>query len=146
MIEEAHDLLDEGILDVYDRTLLSMDKWGVSLDKKAHKRRTMAKLLDDTSTMNSTLSNLLLARFQHEMGQRKEKLAFMMDKIYYIRKLQPQVYESLVDCGAMLRVDPFKNADILVAPRVEVEEVGDKVINAMFKKELPAQGDEVYDG
>lgn len=34
LIEETNDMLDEGILDVYDRTLVSLEKWGVSVDKK----------------------------------------------------------------------------------------------------------------
>lgn len=114
---------------------MNLDKWGVSVDKKEGKKRAMAKLLDDTSGMNSALSKLLLNRFQHEMSQRKEKLAFMMDKIYYIRKLEPKVYESLLDCGAMLKVDPFKNDELLT--RLEGEEPGDRVFNAVFKKELP---------
>jgi hypothetical protein len=32
-------------MDVYDKTLKDLDKWGVYLDKKEQKRKVMAKLL-----------------------------------------------------------------------------------------------------
>lgn len=57
-MEEAKDLLDVGIMDVYDRTLTNLDRWGISVDHKTLKRREMAQLLNETSKMNSTLSNM----------------------------------------------------------------------------------------
>ena len=46
----------------------------------------------------------MLNRFRHEMIHRREKLAFMMDKIYYIRKLQPEVYARLYESGAFTQI------------------------------------------
>ena len=95
----THSLLDEGIMDVYDRTLDKLEKLGVAWDPKRLKLRGLKNMLDETHRLNSNLSNAVLSKFRLEMNLRREKLAFLMDKVYYIKKHEKEVYNSLAESG-----------------------------------------------
>ncbi len=80
---------------MYDKTLNKLDRLGVSWDREKLKLRRMHELLDSTKKLNVTVSNTVLRKFKHEMSLRKEKLAFLMDKVYFITKHEKDVYNSL---------------------------------------------------
>lgn len=90
-------------MDVYDSTLEKLDKLGVSLPKKKLQKREMQTLLNETDQLNSTVSSMVMKKFHHEMIMRREKLAFLMDKVYYIRKHEKDVYSALADSGIVAR-------------------------------------------
>ena len=87
--------MDPGIMNVYDNTLDFLDKLGVQLDKKSLKRRALSNLLDDTNKLNNMVSSEVVTRFKKQLCLRKERLAFRMDKVFCVKNLQRDVYDTL---------------------------------------------------
>ena len=97
----SHNLLDEKIMNVYDKTLDKMETLGVGWDPKKIKKRKMMIMLNDIEKLNGSVSSMVMNRFNLEMTLRREKLAFSMDKKYNLKRFQPEVYKTLAT-GTML--------------------------------------------
>lgn len=87
----------------------------------------------------------MLNRFRHEIFKRREKLAFLMDKVYYIKKHEEDIYSTLADTGVVARMQTAgggtdqggKTTVNIVDEREYLGFQGDKVYNNIMKKELP---------
>jgi len=82
----SHNMLDEKIMNVYDKTLDKMETMGVGWDPKKVKKRKLMNMLNDIEKLNGSVSSMVMNRFNLEMTLRREKLAFSMDKKYNLKR------------------------------------------------------------
>ena len=75
-------------------------------------------------------------RYKHEINMRREKLAFLMDKIYFISKHQKDVYNTLAETG-MIPGGDSNETEVIKGLNKVIEYNGDKIVNTIFKKEVP---------
>ena len=120
-------------MDLYDSTIDKLNKLGISWDPKRLKHRQLLALLSDTESMNGTVSNAVLLRFKHEINLRRERLTFLMDKIYNIHKLEPDVYRHLQEIPAIQILG--NTNETRKHPNYDKME-GDIILSPVLKKEL----------
>jgi hypothetical protein len=128
----SHSLVDDKIMNIYDRTLDKLDSLGVAWDPKKLKLRNMRRFLDETENINGTVSGKILKRFKVEMTLRKEKLAFALDKKYHLKKFDREIYQTLIAGTNLDKNRPLSTGRKLNA----IENGGDLIVAPVFKKEL----------
>jgi hypothetical protein len=77
-------------------TLQTMIKRGAPLSKKEARELELQKLLNDTSKASAQASALTLKKFKEEMFERKQQLAFRLEKIYFVKRHSGDVFKSLL--------------------------------------------------
>ncbi len=107
----SRQVLDESLIKGFSTQLKVLDKLGVSQTKKVVQRKELRQLLEDTSSMSSVMSNMKFKRFKEEMLQRKQTLAFKMQKIYFLKRHSRKVYEQLSKRPKFEREVDFKVDD-----------------------------------
>lgn len=73
-----------------------MIKRGAPLSKKEARELELQKLLNDTSKASAQASALTLKKFKEEMFERKQQLAFRLEKIYFVKRHSGDVFKCLL--------------------------------------------------
>eukprot|EP00347_Sterkiella_histriomuscorum_P017474 403349224 len=94
--KQSKSALDESLIKGFDNQLKYLEKLGVSQTKKQIQSKALSKLLNETSHMSAMISAIKFQRFKEEMVERKQSLAFKLQKIYFVQKHSQNVYHSLL--------------------------------------------------
>jgi hypothetical protein len=136
-------MMDEGIMNLYDRTINKMERIGVAKTKEEMEKREILYLLNDTEKLKGTVSGMILKRFKHEMVLRKEKLAFALDKVYHLKHINPSIYYDLVEGTTFGKDSNIRNS---MRPKTTKnakgfrESMGDLIISPVMPKEISTNG------
>jgi hypothetical protein len=99
LASESEKYYNEDTIKEFDSHLKYLESLGVSQTKKQIKRRELQKLLNDTSGVSAQISALTLKKFKEDMFERKQQLAFRLDKIYFLKKHSNDVFRQLLTSG-----------------------------------------------
>ncbi|TNV74046.1 hypothetical protein FGO68_gene7735 [Halteria grandinella] len=96
---ESNKAYNEKAIKEFDTQLSFLEKIGVAQTRKQIKRRELQQLLNDTSGVSAQVSALTLKKFKEDMFERKQQLAFRLDKIYFLKKHSTDVFRQLLKSG-----------------------------------------------